>query len=87
VDISAAFLPKDLLKNEIGFPCCISTAPMLLSLASVSNMKDLVKSGRAKTNAEQRGSLILLKVDSCSLVQENSPLSCQTRVDKFYHSP
>jgi hypothetical protein len=42
---------------------------MLLSLASVSSMKAFVKSGSAKTGAEQRASLICLKAESCSLDQ------------------
>ena len=40
-----------LLRNEIGWPSCIKTAPMPRSLASVSIMNCLLKSGMVSTGA------------------------------------
>ena len=44
--------PKGLLKNAIGWPCCIKTAPMAVPKAAITMMNGALKSGRAKTRLE-----------------------------------
>jgi hypothetical protein len=65
-------LPNCLLKKDNGLPSYMSTAPILLSLASASRMKGLLKSGKANTGAEHDVVLILLKASDCG-VDVNSP--------------
>jgi hypothetical protein len=44
-----ALLLTALLRYVIGCPCCMRTAPMPLSLASVSTINPMDKSGNANT--------------------------------------
>jgi len=50
----------------MGLLSCINTAPIPIPDASYSTSKALVKSGKAKTNAEQSLYFNKLKVLSCS---------------------
>jgi len=54
--------------NEIGLPCCISTAPMPLPLASASRTKGWEKSGSAYTGGVDINFLRLLKASSWRVV-------------------
>ena len=68
VDNPLDFGPKALLRNAIGCVSCDSTAPIPSSLASVSTVNYLQKSGKANAGAETSACFKCWKVYSVSFV-------------------
>ena len=54
VDSACDLLLSVLLKYAIGWPCCIKTAPIPLSLASVSIVNSFAKFGKLNTGVVVR---------------------------------
>lgn len=52
VEAADALGPRVLLKNVIGLPPCMRTAPIPDPLASASSIKGFVKSGKARTGVK-----------------------------------
>jgi hypothetical protein len=69
VDCTGAFCPKAWLKNAIGMPFYINTAPTPNPDASVSSVKGKEKSGNASKGATHILSLRVLKALVCVGVQ------------------